>query len=164
MLVELQIGTMLFQLIIFLLLFWFLKRVAFGPIMRIMNERQQYIENQISTAEQNRQEAEKLAQEHREAMEAAKKEAHAMMENARRNGEKQAADIIAAAEAEAKRIQAEAAAEINREKERALAELREQVGELSVLLAKKIITKEIDANKHKALFEEAVKEMEARVC
>jgi F-type H+-transporting ATPase subunit b len=162
--VELQFGTMLLQLIIFLLLFWFLKRVAFGPIMRVMKERQEYIENQIATAEQTRQEAERLAREHREALEAAKKEARDLLENARRNGEKQAAEIIAAAEAEAKRIQAEATAEINREKERALAELREQVGELSVLLAKKLIAKEIDQSKHKALFDEAVKEMEARVC
>lgn len=155
---------MLFQLIVFLILFMFLKRVAFGPLMKMMNDRQKYIEDQIATAERNREEAEKLAQEHRAAMDAAKREAHEMLENARRNGEKQAAEIIAAAEAEAKRLQAEAKAEIAREKDRALAELREQVGELSVLLAQKIIAKEIDANKHKALFEEAVKEMEARVC
>jgi F-type H+-transporting ATPase subunit b len=86
------------------------------------------------------------------------------MENARRAGEKQAADIVAAAEAEAKRMKDEAVADIHREKEAAIAELRDQVAELSVLLAGKIIAKEVDASKHKALFDEAVKEMGERVC
>jgi F-type H+-transporting ATPase subunit b len=86
-----------------------------------------------------------------------------MMENARRSGEKQAADIVAAAEEEARRIREEAVATINREKDQAIAELREQVGNMSVLLAGKIIAKELNAESHKALFEEAVKEMGVRV-
>lgn len=161
---EFFLGNAIFQLIVFGLLFLFLKRVAFGPLMAKMNERQQYIENQISAAEQNREEAEKLARQHQEAIQSAKKEAAELMENARRTGEKQAADIIAAAEAEAKRIKEEAVADINREKELAIAELRGQVAELSVLLAGKIIGKEVDAAKHKALFDEAIKEMGERVC
>lgn len=86
-----------------------------------------------------------------------------MLENARRSGEKQAADIIAAAEAEARRLKEEAVADIGREKEQAIAELREQVGNLSVLLAGKIVSKELNEEGHKALFEEAVKEMGVRV-
>jgi F-type H+-transporting ATPase subunit b len=93
----------------------------------------------------------------------AKKEASEIVENARRSADKQAADIREAAEAEARRIREEAVAEINREKEQAIAELREQVGNLSALLAGKIIQKELDADSHKALFEEAVKEMGVRV-
>ncbi|MFC4769519.1 F0F1 ATP synthase subunit B [Effusibacillus consociatus] len=159
-----ELGTMLFQLVVFLILFLFLRKYAFGPLMKTMKDRQQYIENQIATAEQNRQEAEKLAKQHQEAIQAAKKEAAELLENARRTGDKQAAEILAAAEAEAKRIKDEAVADINREKELAIAELREQVGALSVLLAGKIIAKEVDAAKHKALFDEAVKEMGERVC
>lgn len=161
---EFNLGNTLFQLVVFVLLFLFLKKVAIGPLMQKMNERQQYIENQISAAEQNRQEAEKLTKQHQEAIQAAKKEAADLIENARRSGEKQAADILASAEAEAKRVKDEAVADINREKEQAIAELREQVAELSVLLAGKIISKELDASKHKALFDEAVKEMGERVC
>ncbi|WP_200758010.1 F0F1 ATP synthase subunit B [Effusibacillus dendaii] len=158
-----QLGSSIVQLIIFILLFLFLRKVAWGPLMKTMNDRQQYIESQISTAEQNRQEAEKLAQEHRDAMQSAKKEAAELLDNARRTGERQAADIIAAAEAEARRIKDQAVADINREKEQAIAELREQVGALSVQLAGKIIAQEIDSSKHKALLEEAVKEMGERV-
>lgn len=160
---ELQLGTMLVQLGVFVVLFLLLKKFAFGPLMRVMNERAQYIENQINTAEKNREEADRLASEHRASIEKAKQDAHELMENARRTGEKQAADIIAAAETEARRLKEEAVADINREKEQAIAELREQVGNLSVLLAGKIVSKELNAEGHKALFEEAVKEMGVRV-
>ena len=154
---------MIIQLLVFLVLFLLLRKYAFGPLMRVMNERANYIENQITTAEKNREEATRLADEHRSNVANAKKEASELLENARRNGEKQAADIIAAADAEARRLKEEAAAEINREKEKAIAELREQVGALTVALAGKIISKELDAEAHKALFEEAVKEMGVRV-
>ncbi|WP_198299755.1 F0F1 ATP synthase subunit B [Tumebacillus avium] len=160
---ELQLGTMLVQLGVFVVLFLLLKKFAFGPLMRVMNERAQYIENQINTAEKNREDADRLAAEHRASIERAKQDAHELMENARRTGEKQAADIIAAAETEARRLKEEAVADINREKELAIAELREQVGNLSVLLAGKIVSKELNAEGHKALFEEAVKEMGVRV-
>ena len=156
----LQIGSMLLQLIVFVILFLLLKKYAFGPLMRVMNERSNYIANQITTAEKNREEVERLAEEHKAAVANARTEE--MLDNARRSGEKQAADIIAAAESEARRLREEATAEITREKENAIAELREQVGSLSVLLAGKIISQELSAESHKALFEEAVKEMGVR--
>jgi F-type H+-transporting ATPase subunit b len=161
--VQFELGTMIFQLVAFLLLFLLLRKFAFGPLMRMMSERAQYIETQISTAEKGREEVERLTEENRIALNNAKKDAHEMMENARRTGEKQAADIVAAAEEEARRIREEAVATINREKDQAIAELREQVGNMSVLLAGKIIAKELNAESHKALFEEAVKEMGVRV-
>jgi F-type H+-transporting ATPase subunit b len=161
---DIQVGTAIFQLIAFLILYWFLKKYAFGPLMKMMNDRQQYIENQILAAEKGREEAERLAEEHRQMLQAARKEAHELIENARRTGDKQAQEIIAAAEAEAKRLHAEAVAEIRREKEKALAELRDQVAELSVLLASKIIARELDNKDHQALLEEAVKEMGQQLC
>jgi F-type H+-transporting ATPase subunit b len=160
---QIEIGTVIFQLVAFLILFLILKKYAFGPLMRVMSERANYIDNQITTAEKNREEVERLAEEHRTAIQAAKKDAHEMIENARRSGEKQAADIVAAAEAEARRLKEDATAAINREKEQAIAELKEQVGNLSVLLAGKIVAQELNAESHKALFEEAVKEMGVRV-
>jgi F-type H+-transporting ATPase subunit b len=162
--VELYLGTFLLQLGTFIVLYFLLKKYAFGPLMNVMNKRAQYIEDQLSSAEKSREEAARLAEEHRTAIQNAKKEAHELLENARRSGEKQAADILAAAEAEAKRIKEEALADIAREKELAIAELRDQVAALSVSLAGKIISRELDASKHKDLYEKAIQEMGERVC
>src|ERR1700730_17472205 len=112
--VAIDFGTMLAQLIIFIVLYLFLKKYAFGPLMKMMRERQEYIENQIQVAEQNRTDAELLVAEHRQAIEAAKREAHEMIENGRRMGERQAQEILQAAEEESKRIRQEALADINR--------------------------------------------------
>lgn len=160
---HIELGTAIFQLVVFLILFLILRKYAFGPLMSVMEKRAQYIEEQISSADNNRAEIERLAEEHRSALQNAKKDAHDILENARRTSEKQAADMKVAAEEEVRRIREEATAEIQREKEAAIAELKEQVGTLSVLLAGKIITKELDAASHKALFDEAVKEMGVRV-
>jgi F-type H+-transporting ATPase subunit b len=160
---QIELGTAIFQLVVFLILFLILKKVAFGPLFGVMNKRADIIAQQFNEAEKHRAEAAKLAEEHRANVANAKKDAHELIENARRAGEKQAADILAAAEAEARRLKDEALADINREKELAIAELRDQVGSLSVLLAGKIIAQELNAESHKALFEEAVKEMGVRV-
>jgi F-type H+-transporting ATPase subunit b len=162
--VSLDFGTMLAQLVVFLLLLWFLKKYAFGPLIKMMRERQEYIENQINVAEQNRAEAEKLMMEHRQAIEAAKREAHELMENGRKTGERQAQEILKAAEEEARRIKEEALLEISREKEKALEELKGQIGLLTVLLAEKVVAKEIDPARHQALIDVAVKELGDRVC
>jgi len=157
--VSFQIGTMIFQLVVFLILVWLLKRYVFSPLMRVMRDRQQYIENQINTAEQNRKEAERVLAENRAAIETARKEAHELLEVARKNAERQAIEIIAAAEAEARRQQEEAVAAIHREKQLAISELRDEVGILSVRLAGRILQREIKAAEHHALFEEALQGM-----
>ncbi|UOF91583.1 F0F1 ATP synthase subunit B [Fodinisporobacter ferrooxydans] len=161
---SIDFGTMLAQLVIFLLLYWFLKKYAFGPLMKMMKARQEYIESQIHVAEQNRTEAEKLAAEHRQAIEAAKRDAHELMENGRKTGERQAQEILKAAEEEARRLKEEALTDIAREKENAIAELKEQVGLLTVLLAEKVVAKEIDLARHQVLIDDAVKELGDRVC
>ncbi|MBX6395977.1 MAG: F0F1 ATP synthase subunit B [Alicyclobacillaceae bacterium] len=156
---EFELGTAIVQLISFLILFWFLAKYAWGPLTKMLNDRREYIENQIAAAERGREEAERVLEEHRKLVEKARQDAHEWMENARRTSERQAAEILAAAEAEARRIKEEALAEIQSEKEKALAELRGQVGELSVLLASRILAREVDAAHHRELVERALAEM-----
>lgn len=160
---EFELGTAIVQLIAFLILFWFLAKYAWGPLVKMLNDRREYIENQISAAEREREEAERILEEHRKLVEKARRDAHEWMENARRTSERQASEILAAAEAEARRIKEEALAEIQSEKEKALAELRDQVGELSVLLAGRILAREIDTGSHRELVERALAEMGDRV-
>ncbi|ADG07845.1 ATP synthase F0 subunit B [Kyrpidia spormannii] len=160
---EFELGTALVQLIAFLILLWFLSKFAWKPLVKMLNDRREYIENQLSSAEREREEAERVLEEHRALVEKARQDAHEWMENARRTSERQAAEILAAAETEARRIKEEALAEIQSEKEKALAELRDQVGELSVMLAGRILAKELDAKSHRELVDRALAEMGDRV-
>ena len=154
-----EIGTMIAQLFAFLVLLFVLSRYALKPVMKIIQDRQDYIDKQLKNAEDQRVEAEKLQAEHRQEMVKAREEALEIVERARKQSEKQASDIIAAAKAETERMKENAKATIVKEKELALAELRDQVGSLSVLIASKIIEKDMNEAEHNALIDKYLKEV-----
>lgn len=154
-----QWGTALYQLVVFIVLFLLLRKYAFGPLMGVMEARQRKISSDIAAAEKNREEALKLIEEQKNELKAARQDAAKIMENARLTAEKQAEDIVAKAKAEAEQFKKNAQMDINREKEQAMSALREQVGALSVMLATKIIEKELDNNQQEKLVSDFLKEV-----
>ncbi|WP_026691587.1 F0F1 ATP synthase subunit B [Alteribacter aurantiacus] len=153
------IVDVLFQLAGFAVLLLILKKYAFGPIMDMMEKRENHIAEQISTAEKNRQESEKYIEEQREAIKAARAEAKEIVENARKQAERTEKDIMANAEKQAERKLQEALATIKQEEEQAISALREQVSSLSVLVATKVIEKELDDKEQEKLIQETLKEV-----
>ncbi|MBM7095589.1 MULTISPECIES: F0F1 ATP synthase subunit B [Alteribacter] len=153
------IVDVLFQLAGFVVLLLILKKYAFGPIMDMMEKREKHVAEQISTAEKNREESEKYLEEQREAIKTARAEAKEIVENARKQAERQEKDIIANAEKQAERKLQEALASIKQEEEQAISALREQVSTLSVLVATKVIEKELDDKEQEKLIQETLKEV-----
>lgn len=154
-----QWGTALYQLVVFIVLFLLLRKYALGPLMGIMEARQRKISSDIAAAEKNRDEALKLIEEQKAELKAARQDAAKIMENARLTAEKQAEDIVSKAKEEAEQFKKNAQMDINREKEQAMSALREQVGALSVMLATKIIEKELDNNHQEKLVSDFLKEV-----
>lgn len=144
-------GDMLFQLVAFIILMLVVSRFALRPVMNTMEERQSHIENQISEAEKQREEAEGLLKKQQALLNEARTEAKEIIERAKLQKEKEAEAIMNDAQERAERMIKEATAEIGREKERALAELRNEVGHLSILLASKMIEKELDEKEQSKL-------------
>ncbi|WP_054951189.1 F0F1 ATP synthase subunit B [Numidum massiliense] len=156
-------GTMLFTLVVFMILLALLKRYALGPLLGIMQKRQERVESELATAEKNRQESETLLAKQREELENVRHEAQGIVERATKTADTQARELLQAARQEADRLKTEAQNDIQREKERAISELRDQVGTLSVLLASKIIEKELDDAAQKALVDDYIKEVSDRL-
>ncbi len=151
--------TTVIAIIAFLLLLWLLSKYAFGPLFGIMEQRRQLIEDQIGTAERNRQEAQALLAEQQQAIQNARKDAHEILEQARKTSGKQADELIAAAKAETVRLKEEALRDIETEKNKAVAALRSQVSAMSVLIASKIIEKQVDEKAQQELVEKYLKEV-----
>jgi len=151
--------TTVIAIIAFLLLLWLLSKYAFGPLFGIMEQRRQLIEDQIGTAERNRQEAQALLAEQQQAIQDARKDAHEILEQARKTSGKQADELIAAAKAETVRLKEEALRDIETEKNKAVAALRSQVSAMSVLIASKIIEKQVDEKAQQELVEKYLKEV-----
>jgi len=149
--VALEWGSLLTQAIVFLLLLLAVRKFAMGPIVAVMEKRRQHIENEITTAERSRKEAEALLAEQRRVLDEARLEAKSIIDRATKQASDEAAKIVADAQAAAaERMKADASAELAREVEKAKAELRDQMTGLSVLLASKIIEKELDEATQKA--------------
>lgn len=137
-------STFIIQLIAFALLFWFLQKKAFGPLMGIMEKRRQTVQEQMDSAQANRADAERLIEEQKQALQQARKEAHDIIEQAKLTGSRQADEIVLAARSESGRLKEEAVRDIETEKNKAVASLKAEVSGLSVLIASKIIEKQVD--------------------
>ncbi|TVY09289.1 F0F1 ATP synthase subunit B [Paenibacillus cremeus] len=152
-------STFIISLIAFGILYFLLQKYAFGPLFGIMEQRRSHITSEIQTAEQNRKQSEQLLNEQKEAIQAARKDAYDMIEQAKLTSGKQADEIIQLAKAEAARLKEEAIRDIENEKNKAVASLKSQVSAMSVLIASKIIEKQIDEKSQEQLVEHYLKEV-----
>ncbi|MFK7694806.1 F0F1 ATP synthase subunit B [Paenibacillus sp. HJGM_3] len=155
--------SFVYALVAFGILMWVLKRYAFGPLFGIMEKRQSLIQEQISTAEKNRAEAERLLNEQKQAIQSARKDAYDLIEQAKVTSTRQADDILAQAKDEANRLKNEALKDIENEKNKAVAALRGQVSAMSVLIASKIIEKQVDEKSQQELIDQYLKEVGGNV-
>lgn len=146
--------SLVFAIVAFGILYYLLNKYAFGPLFGIMEKRRQMIQEQMSSAEKNRAEAERFIEEQKQALQQARKEAYDIIEQAKATSAKQADDIIQAARNESSRIKEQALQEIESEKNKAVAALKAQVSGLSVLIASKIIEKQIDEQSQKELVDQ----------
>ncbi|KKB44931.1 F0F1 ATP synthase subunit B [Bacillus thermotolerans] len=151
-------GDILFQLVMFIILLALLKKFAWGPLMGIMQQREDHIASEIDAAEKSRAEANKLLEETRAELNAARQEAQGIIDNAKKIGASQKEEIIAAARAESERMKESAKMEIEQQTEQAMSSLREQVASLSVLIASKVIEKDLSEADQQKLIDEYIKE------
>ncbi|MEC5424469.1 F0F1 ATP synthase subunit B [Virgibacillus sp. C22-A2] len=154
-----RVGDMLMQLFFFIVLLLLVKKFAWGPVMNMMEKRENYVADEIEAAEKSRVEAEKTSKEAFEQLQQTKKEAQQIIEDAKNAGVRQEQDIVQSARAEADRIKVAAQADIQNEKEKALQALQDKVASLSVLIASKVIEKEISAQDQEKLINDYIKEV-----
>lgn len=155
----LRLGDMIVMLVFFLLLLVLLRKFAWGPLMGIMEEREKYVANEIEVAEKNRKEAELASAEANKQLNQTREEAQKMIEEARATAVEQEKNIIDVARQEAARLKDAAQADIENEKEKAIQALQDKVASLSVLIASKVIEKEISAQDQEELINEFIKEV-----
>jgi F-type H+-transporting ATPase subunit b len=153
---QLNTGDILFQLAMFLILMALLKKFAWGPLMGIMNEREQHIAGQIDAAEKSRTEANKNLEEQRELLKTARLEAAQLIESAKKQADVQREEILDLARTESDRLKESAKLEIQQQKEQAVAAIRDQVATLSVMIASKVIEKELNEAEQEKLINEYI--------
>ncbi|WZY00164.1 F0F1 ATP synthase subunit B [Bacillus sp. FSL W7-1360] len=156
---DIEWGSVIYSLVGFMILLALLSKFALKPLLGVMQNRQNMINDQIDAAKRNQEESEKLVAAQQEELKKARVEARELIENAKKAGEQQGKQMVEEARAEAARIHAQALAEIQNEKEQAVAALRAQVSSLSVLIASKVIEKELDAKEQDKLVQTYLKQV-----
>src|SRR5699024_526322 len=152
------IGTSLVLLVSFLTLLLVLSYFVWKPVKKIMDDREQIIHDDIDSAEQRRVEAERLKEENEALLKQTQSEISELMENAKGQAKREQESIINDAQTRASQMIQEAKGDIEREKEQAIRDINDQVAELSVLIAEKMIVKEINQDDQKNLVKKYLQE------
>ena len=160
---DLTISTIIGDFILvagsFLLLIFLVKKYAWGNITSVLDERAEKISSDIDGAEEARKKAEELASKREAELAGSRTEAKTIIENAKETAEKSKADILAEAKLEAGRLKEKANQEIAQNKAEALQSVKGDVADLTISLAGKIISQNLDSQAHKALIDQYIDQL-----
>src|SRR5581483_12020750 len=130
-----DLPSVVWHLINFLILIFILQRFLYRPILNMLDQRAARIRDSLAQAEQVRAETAALEQSSRTILEEARREGQEILNNANRNAERILSEARTAAQTEAERLVERARADLSRERDQAFQELRGQVADLAVLAA-----------------------------
>jgi len=159
-LVEVIPGLMVWTLVAFGITFWVLKRYAFGPVQKLIDERRDRIRQTLDEADHAREEARELLEEHRRLIGQAKSEAEAILAEARKVADSQRERVRRESEEDRTRRLEETYRQIDQATQQALAEIRREVASLSLLAAEKITRKSLTDADQQRLIDEALSEID----
>jgi F-type H+-transporting ATPase subunit b len=152
-------GTVIVELITFLVMMAVLARWVYPRIVELAEARQRLIAEQLTEAEKSRADAEARLKEAEAQLTEARKTAQSVIEGATKSGEQLRQELKQKADEEAKRITEAARKEIEAERERAIQAVRNEVASLVVAATEKVIGETLDAGKHKQLIDRAIAEV-----
>ncbi len=153
---ELLIGVLAFGVFFFFIWKWVLPKMN-----QVLEERREQIQGNLEKAEGAKRTAESELSDYRTQLAGARDEANRIIEEARKTADQLRRDIQAKAEQESRATVARAQEEIRAERDRAFQDLRVQVGEIAVLLAGKVVEKELDTKAHERLIDEYIDQVAA---
>lgn len=160
---DLTIGTIIGDFILiagsFLLLIFLVKKYAWGNITSILDARAEKITNDIDEAEAARKKAEELAAKREAELAGSRQEATTILETAKETAEKNKAHILSEANQEALRLKEKAQLEISQSKEEAMNSIKGDVADLTVNLAGKLLSQQLDSEGHRQLIDRYLNEL-----
>ena len=153
-------GLMIWTIICFAIAFFVLRKFAFGPIQRVIDERRKRILDALEEAERNRDEARRLIEEHRALIGRAREDAEEILAEGRKVADSQRERMKEETETERQRRLEETSRQIEAETRRALEQIRAEVADLTLLATAKVTGKALDEADHRRLIDEAIAELD----
>ena len=142
--------------VLFALFAWVLGKFAWKPLLKIVDEREEGIRDSVETAEKAAAEAKELLAKHQEMLRNAGREREEILGRAVKEAETARADLVERARADAEHIVAKTREQMQHEKNQAIAELREQVADIAVEAAGKIVKSSLTPEAQKKLVDDYI--------
>src|SRR5690606_39955605 len=165
-LLEPNTGLMFWKTLVFLLLLGLLWKFAWKPITSALRERETTIDESIKRAERALAEARQIQAENEKARREAEQEAQRVLREAREAADRARNEELEKTREQIRHMKEMAQVEIEREKQSALDELRDEVAELAIQAAEKILSENLDADRQRKLVdrrsEEHTSELQSR--
>ena len=160
-----ELGTYVWSLVIFLTVLFVLKKFAWNPLLDFLEEREKDIAESLRMAESAKTDLEKIKEESEKILNEAKKEGKTIVSDSKQKAEESANKILNDAKEKSNEFLDDAKSKIDIEKKRAIKEIKEEVVDLSLELATKVLQRNIndeDNSKFVKSSLEAVKVDEAK--
>jgi len=146
-------------LVVFALFAWVLGKFAWGPLLKIVDEREKTIREQVDSAQLAAAEAKDLLAQHQEMLRGAGREREEILQKAVKEAEHVRTDLVTKARADADQVVARAREQMRREKDQAIAELRAQVADIAVEAASRIVKSSLTEEAQRKLVDDYIKEL-----
>jgi len=151
---------MIWTLVAFGITFFVLRRFAFGPIQKTIDERRDRIRAAVDEADKAREEARQLLEQHRQLIADAKGDAADILADARKVADAQIERVKQEAEVERERRLEETRRQIDAETKRSLDMIRSEVADLTLEATARVTGKVLDAEDQRRLIDEAISELD----
>lgn len=149
------LGTIINTLILFLVLRHFL----FDKVNAVLDSRKNEVAKTYEDADAALSNAKQLESEYTEKLSAAKEESAEIVKNATKKAQSRSEEIIAEAKNEARGIVDKANADIEKEKKRAVNQIKDEISDMALSIASRVVSKEIDGKTHEKLIESFIDEI-----
>ena len=159
-LIQVTPGLMIWTLVSFAITLYILKRYAFGPAQKYIDDRRDRIRATIDEADRARDEARSLLEEHKALLGQARSDAEGILAEARRIADAQQQRMREETEEDRQRRLEETTRQIDQARIQALNDLKQAVAELSLEAAEKITRKSLTDADQKRLIDEALAEID----
>ena len=160
---DINLGLSIWTIVVFVLLLLILRRFAWGPILRAVQDREDHVRSTLESAASEREESTELLEQYRKQMLEARREAQDLIAKAKEMGVTVRKEIEEKARQEAKVIMEKALESIEKEKEAALDELRQGSVDIALAAAGKLIGEELNQDKDRKLAVDFVNDLSAEV-
>ena len=157
--ISIDLWTSIFMLVNLILLYFAMKKYLFGPVKKMIDDRQQEIDDLYADANQSKTDAAELKDRYETCLAEANEEKEEILRNAYRKAQLREEEILREAQEKAAQTLKRADEQIELEKKRALNEIKDDVSTMAVDIASAVLARDIKSREHTALIDSFIENL-----